>query len=262
MRNLLLTVSYDGSFYHGWARQPGLRTVCGRMEETLSAYFDTQIVLEGASRTDAGVHAYGQRATLKTELGIPVEKIPMVFNTALADDRIEGLSDISVVAASEMPEGFHARFSALGKRYIYRIRNAEKPDIFLKRYRWQIAKPLDLEAMQQACGYIVGEKDFACFQSAGGTPRESTVRTVYSLTLERSPEDPSEIELRIEGNGFLYNMVRIITGTLAEVGLGKRRPEDLEEIIESKDRSRAGIIAPAGGLWLDEVFYQEQSYGA
>ena len=262
MRNLLLTVSYDGSFYHGWARQPGLRTVCGRMEETLSAYFDTQIVLEGASRTDAGVHAYGQRATLKTELGIPVEKIPMVFNTALADDRIEGLSDISVVAASEMPEGFHARFSALGKRYIYRIRNAEKPDIFLKRYRWQIAKPLDLKAMQQACGYIVGEKDFACFQSAGGTPRESTVRTVSSLTIERSPEDPSEIELRIEGNGFLYNMVRIITGTLVEVGLGKRRPEDLEEMIESRDRSRAGIIAPAGGLWLDEVFYREQSYGA
>ncbi|MBR5730591.1 MAG: tRNA pseudouridine(38-40) synthase TruA, partial [Firmicutes bacterium] len=238
------------------------KTVCGRMEETLSAYFDTQIVLEGASRTDAGVHAYGQRATLRTELGIPVEKIPMVFNTALADDRIEGLSDISVVAAAEMPEGFHARFDAAGKRYIYRIRNAGKPDIFLKRYRWQIAKPLDLEAMQRACGYIVGEKDFACFQSAGGTPRESTVRTVSSLTIERSPEDPSEIELRIEGNGFLYNMVRIITGTLVEVGLGKRRPEDLEEMIESKDRSRAGIIAPAGGLWLDEVFYREQSYGA
>ena len=255
MRNLLITVSYDGSAYHGWARQPGIRTVCGRMEETLSLYFDTPITLEGASRTDAGVHACGQRATLRTELGIPVDKIPMVFNTALADDRIEGLSDIRVLAAEEKPEGFHARFDAKGKRYIYRIRNSARPDIFLKHYRWQIAKPLDLESMQQACRYIIGEKDFACFQSAGGTPRESTVREVYSLSLERSAEDPAEIELKIEGNGFLYNMVRIITGTLAEVGLGKRRPEELEEIIESKDRSKAGIIAPAGGLWLDEVFY-------
>ena len=108
--------------------------------------------------------------------------------------------------------------------------------------------------MKQACPYIVGEKDFACFQSAGGTPRESTVREVFSLDVNRM-EDPSELELRIEGSGFLYNMVRIITGTLVEVGLGKRSPQELAGIIESKDRSRAGIIAPAGGLWLDEVFY-------
>ena len=255
MRNILLTVSYDGSAYHGWARQPGLKTVCGRMEETLSAYFSTPVVLEGASRTDAGVHAYGQRATLKAELGVPVEKIPMVFNTALADDRIEGLSDIRIVAAEERPAGFHARFDAKGKRYIYRIRNSKDPDIFLKRYRWQVAPELDLDAMQAACPHIVGEHDFACFQSAGGTPRETTVRTVYSLDIQRSSADPAELELRIEGDGFLYNMVRIITGTITEVGLGKRRPEDIPEIISSKDRSKAGIIAPAGGLWLDEVFY-------
>jgi len=255
MRNLLLTISYDGSGYHGWARQQNARTVCGRMEETLSDYFHTPVVLEGASRTDAGVHAYGQRATLKGDIAVPVDKIPRVFNTALADDRIEGLSDISVAAAQEMPEGFHARFSAKGKRYIYRIRNAELPDIFLKRYRWQVAPRLDVEAMRAACPFITGEHDFACFQSAGGTPRESTVRTVYSLSVDRSEEDPAEIELRIEGNGFLYNMVRIITGTLVEVGLGKRSPSDIEDIILSKDRAKAGIIAPAGGLWLDEVFY-------
>ncbi len=255
MRNLLLTIRYDGSAYHGWARQPGIRTVCGRMEETFSEYFHTPVVLEGASRTDAGVHANGQRATLRTELGVPTDKIPRVFNTALADDRIEGLSDIEVVAAQEMPEGFHARFDAKGKRYIYRIRNAKLPDIFLKHYRWQVLPPLDLEAMRAACPYIVGEKDFACFQSAGGTPRESTVREVFSLDFTRSLEDPEEMEMRIEGSGFLYNMVRIIAGTLVEVGLGKRRPEDLEYIIASKDRANAGIIAPAGGLWLDEVFY-------
>ena len=260
MRNLLLTISYDGSGYHGWARQPGIRTVCGRMEETLSRYFDTQITLEGASRTDAGVHAYGQRATLRTELGVPVEKIPSVFNTALADDRLEGLSDISVLDAKEMPVGFHARFDAKGKRYVYRIRNSASPDVFLKHYRWQVLKPLDLGAMQQAALYIPGEKDFACFQSAGGTPRETTVRNVYSLTAERLEKDPDEIEITIEGNGFLYNMVRIITGTLVETGLGKRAPEDMKRVIESKDRSKAGVIAPAGGLWLEEVFYQEQSW--
>ena len=175
--------------------------------------------------------------------------------SALADDRVEGLSDISVVAARQMPEGFHARFDARGKRYIYRIRNCPRPDIFLKRYRWQISKPLDVDAMNAACSYIIGEKDFACFQSAGGTPRETTVRNVFSLGIERLPQDPCELKLVIEGNGFLYNMVRIITGTLVEVGLGKLRPQDLEYIIGSRDRSNAGIIAPAGGLWLDEVFY-------
>ena len=230
------------------------------MEETLSRYFDTQIVLEGASRTDAGVHAYGQRATLRTDLGIPVGKIPSVFNTALADDRLEGLSDISILAAEEMPEGFHARFDAKGKRYIYRIRNSGAADVFLKHYRWQVLKPLDIEAMRQAAVFIPGEKDFACLQSAGGTPRESTVRRVYSLSVERTEKDPDEIEIRIEGNGFLYNMVRIIAGTLVETGLGRRDPEEMKKVIESRDRANAGIIAPAGGLWLDEVFYQERSW--
>ena len=255
MRNLLIKIRYDGSGYHGWARQPGLRTVCGRIEEVLSEYFKTDIRLEGASRTDAGVHANGQCATLIGDMQVPTDKIPQVFNTALADDRIEGLSDIEIISAHEMPEGFHARFNARGKRYIYRIRNCEKTDVFLKRYRWQIRPGLDIEAMQKACPYIIGEHDFACFQSSGGLPRETTVREVYDLGVFRNEEHPEEIELRIEGNGFLYNMVRIITGTLVDVGLGKRQPEDLEYIINSKDRSNAGIIAPAGGLWLDEVFY-------
>ena len=255
MRNLLIKIRYDGSGYHGWARQPGLRTVCGRLEEVLSDYFKTDIRLEGASRTDAGVHAYGQCATLIGSVMVPTDKIPQVFNTALADDRIEGLSDIEIISAHEMPEGFHARFDSKGKRYIYKIRNSENTDVFLKKYRWQIKPQLDTDAMQAACPYIVGEHDFACFQTSGGIPRETTVREVRSLGVFRSEEHPEEIELRIEGNGFLYNMVRIITGTLVDVGLGKKKPEELQYIIESKDRSNAGIIAPAGGLWLDEVFY-------
>ncbi|MCR5010413.1 MAG: tRNA pseudouridine(38-40) synthase TruA [Clostridia bacterium] len=257
MRNLLLKIQYDGSLYHGWARQPGLRTVCGRMEEVLSEYFSVPVELAGASRTDAGVHANGQAATLLTELGVPTDKVPMVFNTALADDRTECLSDIRVLDAREMPEGFHARFDSKGKRYIYRIRNSETPDIFLKRYRWQITRPLDIDAMRAACPYVEGEHDFACFRSSG-SQEGSTVREVYSLDVKRLEDDPSEILITIEGSAFLYNMVRIITGTLVETGLGKRKPEDMEQIIASKDRSNAGIIAPAGGLWLDEVFYQER----
>ena len=254
MKNLLLCIKYDGSNYHGWARQPGIRTVCGRLEEEFGSYLGTEITLEGASRTDAGVHANAQCATLIGDINIPTEKIPHVLNMVLAEDRLQGLSDAEIVWAKEMPEGFHARFSSKGKRYIYKIRNCKNADIFLKNYRWQIKDPLDIKAMNDAAQHIIGEHDFACFQSSG-SPKESTIREVYSLKIERCEANPEEIILSIEGNGFLYNMVRIITGTLVEVGLGKRAPEDLIKIIESKDRSNAGVVAPAGGLWLDEVFY-------
>ena len=253
MRNILLTIEYDGSGYAGWQRQPDKRTVCGRLEEVFSEYFKTDVKLEGASRTDAGVHARGQRATLKTDIGVPIEKLPMVLNTALADDRMENLSDVRIVAAEEKPEGFHARFDSKGKRYIYRIRNVRQPDIFRKRYCYQIPQKLDLDAMRKATGYITGEHDFACFQTAGGNPVDSTVREIYSLRIEGDTD--GNVSITVEGNAFLYNMVRIMVGTLVEVGLGKRKPEEVKEIIESKDRGRAGRTAPAGGLYLDEVFY-------
>ena len=252
MRNILLTIKYDGSGYAGWQRQPDKRTVCGRLEEVLSEYFKTEVKLDGASRTDAGVHAMGQRATLKTDIGVPVEKIPMVFNTALADDRMEGISDIQIVDAKDMPEGFHARFDSKGKRYIYKIRNTKDIDIFQKNYCFHVREPLDIDAMKRASEYIVGEKDFACFQTAGGNPVETTVREVYSIKITKEDEN---VFIAVEGSGFLYNMVRIIVGTLVEVGLGKRTPESIDEVIKSKDRGNAGRTAPAGGLYLDEVFF-------
>lgn len=252
MRNILLTIKYDGTAYAGWQRQPGKRTVCGRLEEVLSSYFDMDIKLEGTSRTDAGVHANAQRATLRADIKVPIEKLPKVINTALADDRLEGMSDIEIVDAKDMPEGFHARFDSKGKRYIYRIRNTKDVDIFQKNYCFHVREALDIKAMQAAAQYIIGKHDFACFQTAGGNPVETTVRTVTSLTLEKENEF---VIVKIEGDGFLYNMVRIIVGTLVEVGLGKRNPEDVKSIIESKNRSNAGKTAPAGGLYLDEVFY-------
>lgn len=252
MRNILLTIKYDGSKYSGWQRQPGKRTVCGRLEETFSEYFKQDIRLEGTSRTDAGVHAYGQCATLRADLGVPIEKLPMVLNTALADDRMEGISDIQIVDAKDMPEGFHARFDSKGKRYIYKIRNTKDIDIFQKNYCFHVREPLDIDAMKKASEYIVGEKDFACFQTAGGNPVETTVREVYSIKITKEDEN---VFIAVEGSGFLYNMVRIIVGTLVEVGLGKRTPESIDEVIKSKDRGNAGRTAPAGGLYLDEVFF-------
>jgi len=252
MRNILLTIKYDGRDYSGWQRQPGKRTVCGRLEEVLSSYFDMDIKLEGTSRTDAGVHAYGQRATLKADIKVPIEKLPKVINTALADDRLEGMSDIQIVDAKDMPEGFHARFDSKGKRYIYKIRNTEDVDIFQKNYCFHVREALDIDQMRKAAEYIVGEHDFACFQTAGGNPVETTVRTVTKLNIDKENEF---VIVKIEGDGFLYNMVRIIVGTLVDVGLKKIKPEDLKDIIESKDRGNAGKTAPAGGLYLDEIFY-------
>jgi len=252
MRNILLKIKYDGTDYAGWQRQPGKRTVCGRLEEVLSTFFKTDIKLEGTSRTDAGVHALGQQASLRADIAVPIEKLPRVINTALADDRLEGISDIEIVDAKDMPEGFHARFDSKGKRYIYKIRNTKDIDIFQKNYCFHVRDTLDLEAMRKASEYIVGTHDFACFQTAGGNPVQTTVRTVTKLTLEKENEF---IIMKIEGDGFLYNMVRIIVGTLVEVGLGKRSPESVKETIESKNRSNAGKTAPAGGLYLDEIFY-------
>lgn len=255
MRNLLLTIAYDGTNFSGWQRQNGKRTVCGTVEEALARVLGSEVKIDGCSRTDAGVHALGQTATLLLEgHGIPTERIRKALGDCLITHKREGVGEIEIVDVKEMPEGFHARYSAKGKEYLYRIRNAQHPDIFQRTRCYQIAQPLDVEAMRRAAAHIVGTHDFACFQTAGGTPRETTVRSVWSLNIAQAGD---EITLSIQGDGFLYNMVRIITGTLVEVGQGKRDAAELAEIIASKDRGRAGHTAPPQGLYLKEVFYAE-----
>ena len=259
MKNIWLKIAYDGTDFCGWQRQPGSRTVCGELEALLSSLTGQDIKLNGTSRTDAGVHALGQCASFTADLKIPVEKLARVMNDRLAGDRLESVSDIRIVCAREMPEDFHTRFSSEGKRYIYKIRNCEEPDIFSRNYCYQVLRPLDVSAMRKAAEYITGEHDFACFMSSGSTPQKTTVRTVYSLDIaEKDIPKGREIALSIEGNGFLYNMVRIITGTLVEAGLGKRTPESVGIAIEKKDRALAGHVAPAHGLYLDEVFYDKK----
>lgn len=252
-KNILLTIAYDGSVFHGWQRQPSAKTVQGHLEQTISRLLKREIILNGTSRTDAGVHAYGQRASFKADIGIPVEKMARVFNNALCgrEDGTFAGAPVRIVKAEEMPPDFHARFDCKGKKYIYKICQSEQ-DVFLRNYRYFVKDELDVGAMNEAASYLIGTHDFKCFEASGSNPRETTVRTIFDAKVLAG----DSIELHISGDGFLYNMVRIITGTLVEVGLGKRKPDEIKAIIESKDRTKAGHTAPPYGLYLAEVYYE------
>ena len=256
-RNILLTIAYDGTGFHGWQRQPEAVTVQGYLEQIMSRLFRAEILLNGTSRTDAGVHAYGQRASFISDLGIPVEKIPLVVNNALcgAERGPFAIAPIRILAAEEKPMDFHARFDSVGKEYIYRITTAE-PDLFRRNYVYHVKGSLDTATMEEALGAIRGTHDFKSFEASGGTPRETTVRTIYDARIVT--EETGDVTLYIRGDGFLYNMVRIITGTLVDIGTGKIRAEEMPAIIDAADRSAAGHTAPPYGLYLSEVFYDAE----
>ena len=253
----MLKIAYDGSGFHGWQKQPGARTVQGVLEEKLGYICGAPVSLEGTSRTDAGVHALGQCATMRGSFGIPADRISIAANNIL--------QDVMILSAEEKPEDFHARFSAAGKTYIYRFAIRRPAPVFLRNYACLLNDKPSAKMMAEAAKYIEGTHDFACFQAAGGTPRETTVRTVFKISIfEGTKTDPSgaeyeTIEAEVTGDGFLYNMVRIIAGTLAEAGYGKIAPKDIESIIEAKDRTKAGFTAPPQGLYLKEVFFDEKS---
>ncbi len=264
---MLLTIAYDGSTFHGWQKQPGERTVQGYLEQTMTRLFDREILLSGTSRTDAGVHAYGQRASFKADLGIPTEKIALVVNNALCarEGNESGRggfakSPIRILKAEEVPPDFHVRFNSKGKRYIYKVcagesltGEAQRSLVFERNYVYHVGTRLDVSAMNEAAKYFEGEHDFKSFEASGGNPRETTVRRMFAAGVTETAG--GRIEFSVEGEGFLYNMVRIMTGTLVEVGQGKRAPEDIREIIEAGDRQAAGHTAPPNGLYLAEVFY-------
>lgn len=263
MKNILLTIEYDGSGFHGWQRQQGDRTVQGELEKALSQTMGKDIRVAGTSRTDAGVHALGQRAGFQCDTNVPVEKLPMILNNKLAKGRIFNQripGEIKIKDAKEVPADFHARFNAVGKTYIYKIICAENQDLFKRNYYYQLKPPLNIEAMKKASEYIVGTHDFKSFETTGGTVRESTVRTVYGLNITNGFDSDSKEQINIEitGDGFLYNMVRIITGTLVEVGLNKRIPDSIKDVVSSCNRENAGHTAPPSGLYLEEVYYSEE----
>lgn len=245
-RNILLTIEYDGTPFSGWQRQPGRPTVQGSIEEALSMVCGKPVTIAGTSRTDAGVHAYGQRASFDGDFGIPTENIKYALNNALPES-------IHITAAEEMPEGFHARFDSKGKTYIYKILNTKERDPFRRNYYCFVKKPLDMTRMRKAAEDVTGTHDFVCFQASGSTEKETTVRTVSRLDLMERGAD--EIDIEITGDGFLYNMVRIIAGTLIDIGTGKMEPDEMKRIIEGRDRTKAGHTAPPQGLYLKEIYY-------
>jgi tRNA pseudouridine38-40 synthase len=249
MRNLKLVIRYDGTRYRGWQRQREAdprkpRTIQGKLEELLSRLTGERVALIGASRTDAGVHAEGQVANFHTTSPLP-------HNDLLACCARHLPEDIAVVSVEEVTPRFHARYLARRKRYAYRICTTPYPEVFRRRYTLHHPGHLDPEVMRAAAGLLIGEHDFRSFTSLK-SKEKSTVRILRALNIE---DQERGMVLFYEGDGFLYNMIRIITGTLLEVGHGRLKPQEVGRILEASDRSTAGPMAPALGLCLLEVLY-------
>lgn len=244
MKRLRCVLAYDGTDFSGFQVQPDQVTVQGEIEAALNRVTGEDIQVFGSGRTDAGVHARGQVIHFDTSSNIPMDKWRFVLNNQLPDS-------IVIRTVEEVDASFHARFDVQVKEYRYCIDNNPVADVFRHRYADHVRFPLDVDAMQQAAHYLVGEHDFTSFCSAK-TFVEDKVRTVYGLTVEKIGD---EVWVTCRGNGFLYNMVRIIVGTLVEVGQGKRNPAELKEILAACDREKAGKTAPAKGLTMWEVVY-------
>ncbi|MBQ7241785.1 MAG: tRNA pseudouridine(38-40) synthase TruA [Firmicutes bacterium] len=240
MKRYLATVAYDGTNFFGWQKQNGFRTVQEELEVSLSALFHVKTFCYGASRTDRGVHALCQKAVFDAETTIPAEKIPLAIIKYLPDD-------ISVLDCKEVDSEFNPRFEVKQKTYRYTIYNSEFMNPVRRNYTEFVRDKLDIEKMQEAAKAFLGEHDFKGFCSAH-TSAKTTVRTIYDISV--SQDNENEISIYVTGNGFLYNMVRIIAGTLIFAGIGKIDPEKMPEIIESGDRTRAGKTAGPEGLCL------------
>lgn len=244
MRNIKLLIEYDGTNYFGWQKQKIGTTVQGTIEKAIKKATGEEVDLIGSSRTDSGVHARGYVANFKTNSTIPEKRFRDAINTKLPDD-------IVILESCEEREEFHARYDSKGKTYTYTILNSEIPTAIGKNYSYYVRGKFNIEAMKEACTYFVGTHDFKAFKSDGSSVK-TTVRTISDLHIEI---DGNYIKFFITGNGFLYNMVRIIVGTLLQVGRGTKTPLDVKRTINDGDRKGAGMCVPALGLVLEEVFY-------
>lgn len=260
-RNIKITLQYDGTRYDGWQKQGNTdKTIQGKLEQVLGKLAGIPVSVHGAGRTDAGVHAMRQTANVHLPVSLIMgsdgentdrstgwkpQEIKEYLNRYLPED-------IAILRAEEAGPRFHSRLNAVSKTYLYRIETAAKKDVFTRKYVYGLGKHLDLEAMQEAAGYLTGSHNFVAFSSLKKV-KKSTVRHLSSLEVSR---DGSLVELKFHGDGFLYNMVRIIAGTLIEAGLGQRTAASVRTALESGDRSQAGFTAPPEGLFLMEVDYE------
>ena len=245
MRNIKLTIEYDGKKFNGWQKQPNKLNIQGTIEQAIKNITGEDVELNASGRTDAGVHALGQVANFKTNSEIPIEKFAIAINSKLK-------KSIVIKKAEEVDERFHSRLNCKRKTYRYIINNSPEGTAIYRYLETHIPQKLDVRKMEQALKYFEGEHDFKAFK-ASGTSSKSSVRTIYKTQIYKK-EDRIIIELT--GNGFLYNMVRIIAGTLVDVGLGKIEPQQIENIIKEKKRENAGKTLPPNGLYLVSVEYQ------
>ena len=245
MKNFCLTIQYDGSRYKGWAKQKNLEnTIQGKLENIMSKLFNKNVEVLGSGRTDAGVHAKGQVCNFHVDSDLGAQEVMDYANTYLPED-------IAVVDAKEASERFHARYNVGSKKYVYTIDNASKPNVFQRKYTWNIPGKLNLKAMRIAASNLVGTFDFTSFTDLTKT-NKSTIKTIEKIEIEKKGDF---IFISVKGDGFLYHMVRIIVGTLVEVGKGERTPESIIATLKEKSRREAGALAPAKGLCLEKVYY-------
>ncbi len=245
MRNIKMIIEYDGSRYLGWQRLGDSdKTIQGKLENVISEMVGTPTEIIGSGRTDAGTHARGQVANFKTSVDMTLKEMQDYINHYLPQD-------IVVKKLEEVQERFHSRYNVVGKKYIYYIWNSWIPSAFDRKYSFYYPDKLDINKMNIACSKLIGTHDFIGFSSLKKT-KKSTVRRIDSISIHREDE---MLKFEFVGEGFLYNMVRIIVGTLLEIGTGAREPEYIDQIFESNLRSDAGITVPAQGLFLEEVYY-------
>lgn len=248
MRTFKLTLSYDGTNYFGWQDQPDRPTVQGALEKALRGITQEAIRVAGSGRTDAGVHALGQAVSFRTCTRLSAAELMKALNATLPED-------MAVRELVEAADDFHAIRSAVRKRYRYRLHDGPIADVFSRRYVWHYGHRLDERTMHEAGQALVGTHDFASFQSQG-TQRESTIRTIYDLSVRRGEGTESDlVTVEVEANGFLYNMMRAIVGTLVKVGGGRKPPDWPREVLAARDRRVAGPTAPPEGLCLLRVEY-------
>lgn len=245
MTNFVLTIAYDGSRYHGWQRLGGDEmTIQGKLEHVIGEFCGHKVEINGAGRTDAGVHARGQVANVPLNTAASPAELMAYCNRYLPED-------IAVTDCKTAPERFHARLNASAKRYIYRIRTADYPDVFGRKYQYAVPGALDLGAMRRAAALLTGKHDFKAF-CGNKKMKKSTVREIYSIEIA---EENGTLELRYHGDGFLQYMIRILSGTLLEVGQRTRAADDIPRVLAGLDRAEAGPTLPARGLTLESVEY-------
>lgn len=255
LRRIKVTVQYDGSAYHGWQSQPSGMTIQGILQECVYQVTGERARVAGAGRTDAGVHAVEQVAAFDVRSSMDISVVKRALNALLPPD-------VRVMNIEEVTEDFHPRHSAKGKRYVYLIANMRDAPVFIRGYAWRVKEPLDLEAMRTASAHLLGRHDFSSFKAAGCASRHP-LRTIRVIGIERLCEAPfvcrglkgEFVRITVEADAFLRHMVRAIVGTLVEVGKRNLSPEMVGDILEKKDRRRAGPTAPPHGLFLEKIFY-------